>query len=204
IGSALFAAGVRVFSRSFKYHRPRGLLCCSGSCPNCMMNVDGTPNVRVCTERVRPGVTVEPQNVLGSIDRDLLAVVDKVGRPFTPVGFYYRTMIRPRRLWPTYERFLRNVAGLGRLDKHRARTTRFATEHRRVDTIVVGGGRSGVAAAEQAAARGERVLLVDENRRTISADGFEALAPACALGVYESGLVPVACGDLLLRVRARR
>jgi len=55
IGSALFASGRRVFSRSFKYHRPRGLLCCSGSCPNCMMTVDGTPNVRVCVEPARAG-----------------------------------------------------------------------------------------------------------------------------------------------------
>ncbi len=55
IGSALFAAGQRVFSRSFKYHRPRGLLCVSGSCANCMMKVDGVPNVRVCAEPVRDG-----------------------------------------------------------------------------------------------------------------------------------------------------
>ena len=55
IGSALFASGRRVFSRSFKYHRPRGLLCCSGSCANCMMTVDGVPNVRVCVEPVRAG-----------------------------------------------------------------------------------------------------------------------------------------------------
>src|SRR5690349_24352075 len=73
IGSALFAAGRRVFSRSFKYHRPRGLLCCSGSCANCMMTVDGTPNVRVCVEPARPGAVVEPQNVLGSLDHDLLS-----------------------------------------------------------------------------------------------------------------------------------
>ena len=58
IGSALFAAGRRVFSRSFKYHRPRGLLCCSGSCPNCMMEVDGVPNVRVCAEPVARGAQV--------------------------------------------------------------------------------------------------------------------------------------------------
>jgi sarcosine oxidase, subunit alpha len=88
IGSALFESGQRVFSRSFKYHRPRGLLCCSGSCPNCMMTVDGTPNVRVCVEPARAGVVVEPQNVLGSLERDLLSITDKIGRPFTPVGFY--------------------------------------------------------------------------------------------------------------------
>ena len=58
IGSALFASGRRVFSRSFKYHRRRGLLCCSGGCPNCMMRVDGLPNVRVCVEPVREGAQV--------------------------------------------------------------------------------------------------------------------------------------------------
>src|SRR6266511_3118714 len=68
IGSALYAAGRRVFSRSFKYHRPRGLLCCSGHCPNCMMTVDGVPNVRVCVEALSEGMVVTPQNVLGKLD----------------------------------------------------------------------------------------------------------------------------------------
>src|SRR2546421_7053782 len=149
IGSALFADGRRVFSRSFKYHRPRGLLCCSGHCPNCMMTVDGVPNVRTCVEPLREGAVVTPQNVLGKLDFDLLRVVDKVGGPFTPVGFYYRTMIRPRRLWPYYERFLRNVAGLGRVDKRAGRSKRYDVEHRRVDVLVVGGGRAGVEGARR-------------------------------------------------------
>src|SRR5438309_7857882 len=96
VAAALYASGVRIFSRSFKYHRPRGLLCCTGRCPNCLMQVNGVPNVRVCVEPVREGVEVKAQNVLGSLDRDLLAIVDKIGGPFTPVGFYYRTMIRPQ------------------------------------------------------------------------------------------------------------
>jgi sarcosine oxidase, subunit alpha len=204
IGSALFASGVRVFSRSFKYHRPRGLVCCSGACANCMMTVDGAPNVRVCAEPARAGAVVEPQNVLGSLDRDLLSIVDKIGRPFTPVGFYYRTMIRPRRMWPHYEKFLRNVAGLGRVDKHGTRTGRYDTENRRVDVLVVGGGRSGLRAAREAAARGERVLLVDENPSRTEGEGFEVVAPGRALGIYEGGLVPVDAGRLLLRVRAAR
>src|ERR671935_114580 len=144
VGSALFAAGRRVFSRSFKYHRPRGLLCASGGCPNCMMQVDGGPNVRVCVEPVREGAQVRAQNVLGSLERDVLAAVDRFGGPFTPVGFYYRTMIRPRRFSPYSRRFLRRVAGLGRLDKHGRRTGRFDTEHRHADVLVVGGGRAGV------------------------------------------------------------
>ena len=91
------------------------------------MQVDGAPNVRVCTEPARDGrARARRQNVLGSLDRDPLAVTDKVGGPFTPVGFYYRTMIRPRRAWPFYEKFLRNLAGLGRIDKH-ARPRRGAS-----------------------------------------------------------------------------
>jgi sarcosine oxidase subunit alpha len=201
IGSALFADGRRVFSRSFKYHRPRGLVCCSGGCANCMMEVDGVPNVRVCVEPVHEGARVRAQNVVGSLERDLLSIVDKVGGPFTPVGFYYRTMIRPRRLWPYYEKFLRSVAGLGRLDEHAGRTRRFDVEHRRVDVLVVGGGRSGAEAARGYAREGRSVVLVDE-RGCLGANGeFEVIAPARAIGVYEGGLVPVDAGSVLYRFR---
>jgi len=208
IASALFASGRRVFSRSFKYHRPRGLLCCTGQCPNCLMQVDGVPSVRVCTEAAREGMKVRSQNVLGSLDRDLLAAVDKFGGPFTPVGFYYRTMIRPRWAWPLYERFLRNVAGLGRVDKHATRSRRFDTEHRRTEVLVIGGGRAGVAAARAAAASGEQVVLVDEGvdrlPARIRSPAVEVLAPARAIGIYEGGLVPVDAGDVLVRFRAQR
>ena len=200
IGSALFARGQRVFSRSFKYHRPRGLLCCRGQCPNCMMRVDGVPNVRVCTEPLREGVRVEPQNVWGSLRRDLLAVTDKLGGPFTPVGFYYRTMIRPRRAWPLYERFLRSVAGLGRVDEHAGRSGRFDAEHRHTEVLVVGGGRSGLEAARQHAAAGRRVVVVDMDDLP-SEDGFESIR-GVALGIYEGNLVPVDAGSTLYRFRA--
>src|SRR5439155_13053741 len=108
-----------------------------------LMQVDGVPNVRVCMEPVREGAEVRGQNVLGSLERDLLAAVDHFGGPFTPVGFYYRTMIRPRRLWPLYETFLRHVAGLGRLDKDARRSRRFDAEHRRAGGPVIGVGRPG-------------------------------------------------------------
>ena len=201
VASALYAGGRRIFSRSFKYHRPRGLLCCSGNCANCMVTVDGVPNVRSCVEPLRAGADVRGQNVRGSIDRDLLSAVGRFGGPFTPVGFYYRTMIRPRRLWPVYERFLRSVAGLGRVGG--AGHLRRDTEHRRVDVLVVGGGASGRAAAARAAAAGERTLLVDE-RGGFEPQGYELLAPARAVGAYEGGLVPVDAGDVLYRIRAGR
>ena len=203
IGSALFAAGRRVFSRSFKYHRPRGLLCCSGHCPNCMMTVDGIPNVRVCVEPLREGAVVTPQNVLGKLDFDLLSVVDKFGGPFTPVGFYYRTMIRPRRAWPLYEKFLRNAAGLGKLDEHAGHTRRYDVEHRKARVLVIGGGRSGRAAATAAAREGPGVVLVDEHEG-VTLPGVEVLAPATALGIWEGQLVPVDCGTVLYRFRAER
>jgi sarcosine oxidase subunit alpha len=204
VASALFASGRRVFSRSFKYHRPRGLLCCSGHCPNCMVTVDGVPNVRACVEPIREGAAVRAQNVLGSLDRDVLSVVDRFGGPFTPVGFYYRTMIRPRRAWPYYEKLLRNVAGLGRVDPRGGHSRRYDTEHRRVGVLVVGGGASGRRAAADAAVAGEDVLLVDEHGGFDAAAGYEVLAPACALGIYEGGLVPVDAGDVLYRIRAGR
>ncbi len=199
IGSALYAAGRRVFSRSFKYHRPRGLACCSGHCPNCMMTVDGVPNVRVCVEPLRPDVDVRDQNVRGSADRDLLGIVDKIGGPFTPVGFYYRTMIRPRRAWPLYEKVLRNLAGLGRVDEKANGHGHYDTVHRRVDVLVIGGGPAGRAAA--GAAEGD-VLLVDD--RGGHEAPYEVLAPATALAIYEGGLVPVAAGNVLHRIRAGR
>ncbi len=206
VGSALYAAGRRVFSRSFKYHRPRGLLCCSGHCPNCMMTVDGVPNVRLCVEPLREGLVIEPQNVLGKLDLDLMSVVDKVGGPFTPVGFYYRTMIRPRKAWPLYEKFLRNAAGLGKLDEHAGHSRRYDVEHRRARVLVVGGGQAGRAAALAAATAGPGVVLVDEGSRLRGAElqGVEVLAPGRALGVWEGNLVPVDCGTVLYRFRAER
>ena len=224
IGSALYASGRRIFSRSFKYHRPRGLQCCSGHCANCQMTVDGVPNVRVCATPVRDGAAVSGQNVRGSLDRDLMSVTDKIGGPFTPPGFYYKTFTRPRRLWPLYEKFLRSAAGLGRLDRNGERPGRVDVEYRHADTLVVGGGRSGLEAAIEAAGRGESVLVVDEGpdvggglladrdglataeslKARAAQAGVELLAPAIAIGLFEQGFVPVAYGNLLLKVRAHR
>ena len=224
IGSALYASGQRIFSRSFKYHRPRGLQCCTGHCANCQMTVDGLPNVRVCVEPVRAGASVSGQNTLGSLNRDLLRVTDKLGGPFTPPGFYYKTFIRPRRLWPLYEKVLRNIAGLGKLDPAGERRERIDVEHRHVDVLVVGGGRAGLETAIEEAGSGRSVLVVDEGpeaggallagpngldaargllSRAVGA-GVEVLAPAVAIGLFEHNLVPVAYGNLLVKVRADR
>ena len=225
IGSALYASGQRVFSRSFKYHRPRGLACCSGHCANCQMTVDGIPSVRVCTAPLREGAVVKGQNYVGSLTRDLMQVTDKLGGPFTPPGFYYKTFIRPRKLWPLYEKILRGAAGLGPLDPNGSRQERIDVEHRHVDVVVIGGGQAGLEAATAAAA-GRRVGRRDRrglrrrrraarrpggnrhrggaSRGSAVAAGVELLAPAIAIGLFEQGLVPVAYGNLLLKFRAHR
>ena len=120
IGSALFASGRRTFSRSFKYHRRRGLMCCAGQCPNCLVQVDGAPGVRACTEPLVEGMKVEHMNAQPSLEFDAMRATDIFGGPFTPPGFYYKTFIRPRRLWPLYEKVLRHAAGLGRVPKEQA------------------------------------------------------------------------------------
>src|SRR5688500_10477892 len=223
IGSALFASGRRTFSRSFKYHRPRGLLCCAGQCPNCLVQVDGAPGVRACTEPVREGMKVEHMNASPSLDFDVMRATETVGGPFTPPGFYYKTFIRPRRLWPLYEKVLRHAAGLGKLRKSQ-REREWRTEYRRrhADVLVVGGGAAGLSAAIAAAELGADVVLCDEGpepggrllaergharaRKLASPAreaGVEILRNAPARGAFD-GLVAGWQGDTLHQGRAQR
>ena len=223
IGSAVAASGRRVLSRSFKYHRPRGLLCCAGHCPNCLVEVDGWPGVRACTEPVRDGMKVVHMNATPSLDFDVMRATDVVGKRLTPPGFYYKTFIRPRRLWPLYEKVLRHAAGLGRIAR-RQPERRWRTEYRRrhADVLVIGGGVAGMAAALRAAELGADVVLADDGpelggwlltcdargrarelAERVRAARVEILAPAAALGYFD-GIVPIWSGSSLHQVRADR
>src|ERR1700722_12213946 len=77
IGSALYAAGQRTFSRSFKYHRRRGLMCCAGHCPNCLVAVDGPPGIRASAEPFTEGASVEHMNASPSLEFDVMSATDK-------------------------------------------------------------------------------------------------------------------------------
>ena len=161
IASALAAAGVEVLSRSFKYHRPRGLLCCAGHCPNCLVQVGDEANVRACTKPVEADMEVRPQNVWPSLDHDLLSLT-QLGARFMPVGFYYKTFIRPQSLWPLYEHIVRHAAGLGEVNLD-VPPGEFDKQYLHADVVVVGGGPAGISAAMAGAKQGARVLLFDEN-----------------------------------------
>ncbi len=104
--SALAAAGERVFSRSLKYHRPRGLLTASFHDPGCMVQVGDEPNVRGAHRLVSAGLVVSSQNTWPSLEFDVKAANRFAGR-FLAAGFYYKTFMRPRFLWPAYESVLR-------------------------------------------------------------------------------------------------
>ncbi|MFN8215271.1 MAG: 2Fe-2S iron-sulfur cluster-binding protein [Solirubrobacterales bacterium] len=223
IASALYAGGQRVFSRSFKYHRRRGEICGCGQCANSLVTVDGAPGIRACGEPLAAGMRVEHQNAWPSLGFDVMAATDRFGGPFTPPGFYYKTFIRPRRLWPVYEKVLRRAAGLGRLPQSQDERNR-ETEYRRrhCDVAVLGGGGAGLSAALRAAELGADVVLVDddvepgggllaagehERARELAARcgeaGVEILSRASALGYFD-GLVAVWQGDTLHQVRAAR
>ena len=161
MASALYAAGIRTFSRSFKYHRPRGLLCVAGQCPNCLMTVDGVPNVRACTEQVRPGMIVRGQNAWPSVNRDFLSVLDRMGR-LMPVGFYYKTFHRPKLFWRLAQPIIRRVAGLGVLPLDPGSGGHSNSRNLHTDVAVVGGGPAGLATALAAAESGTRTTIIDD------------------------------------------
>ena len=164
VASALYRAGIRTLSRSFKYHRRRGLMCGTGDCPNCLIQVDGETGVRSCVREAAPGMEVTRQNAWPSADRDLLALNDTaIAHKLLPVGFYYKTLIKPAWAWPKVEPFIRKVAGLGRVDES-DRPRHLEKVYRHPDVVVLGMGPAGLSAALGAADAGATVIVADELR----------------------------------------
>lgn len=171
LASALVAAGVTLFGRSFKYHRPRGLLATGVEEPNALVTVDRgspaagyarrTPNLRAPSVALYQGLAAESQNRFPSLKFDLGAVNDRLGA-FFPAGFYNKTFMWPRSAWEKlYEPAIRRMAGLGASPVARDPDHYDAT-YAHCETLVVGGGLAGIDAALAAAADGGRVILIDE------------------------------------------
>ena len=160
VASAMAAAGVVVIARSFKYHRPRGLSCMTGACANCMVRVDGVPNVQACQTPVRAGMRVQRQNGMPSVDFDLMRAVDRLSM-FFPPGFYYKSLYRPRFMWPLAEPFIRQAAGIGKPPDKDLENVHYEVVNLHPDVLVVGGGPAGLGAALEAARAGARTLLID-------------------------------------------
>jgi len=166
LASALLANDVRLVGRSFKYHRPRGVLTAGSEEPNALVEVVGpsnqTPNVRATMQEVFEGLVAQSQNRLGSLRFDLLAVNDYLS-PFLSAGFYYKTFMWPRAFWEgLYEPIIRRAAGLGSLSgKHDEGTYEKAFAF--CDVLVIGSGPSGLMAALTAGRAGADVILCEES-----------------------------------------
>ncbi len=163
IASALVANGVEVVSRSMKYHRPRGYMTADFWDPNGFVQVGPEPNVRSGHRELTSGITVDPQNVWPSLDRDIKAANGLVGR-FLTAGFYYKTFMKPAKLWPTFEKVLSTFAPGGTVDLD-APKDYFDKRYAHPDVIVAGGGPAGMAAAIAAAEAGASVMLVEHEHR---------------------------------------
>jgi sarcosine oxidase subunit alpha len=166
LASALLANGVHLLGRSFKYHRPRGVLSAGAEEPSALVSVRRdaaryTPNLRATQVELYDGLEAHSQNRWPSLAFDVGAISDLLS-PLFPAGFYYKTFMWPRGGWKAlYEPYIRAAAGLGRAPRE-ADPDRYGNRYAHCDVLVVGGGPAGLAAALAAAERGARVMLCDE------------------------------------------
>ncbi len=165
LASALLANGVRLFGRSFKYHRPRGLLGIGFEEPNALVELRSgartEANTRATGIEIFNGLVASSQNRFPSLGFDLLGVNQLFGRFFT-AGFYYKTFMWPAAFWePVYEKLIRRAAGLGTASRE-SDPDHYEHSHAHCDVLVVGAGPSGLMAALTAALTGARVMLLED------------------------------------------
>lgn len=164
LASALLANGVRVVARSFKYHRPRGIYSCGPEEPSALVTVGtedySTPNTRATQVWLEPDLSARSQNRWPSLRWDLGAITGAFS-PILGAGFYYKTFMRPRKLWPLYERAIRRIAGMGR-SPTRPDPDHYDKQYQHCDCLIVGLGPAGLAAALAASQSGtQRIIVLD-------------------------------------------
>ena len=166
LASALLANDRLLVGRSFKYHRPRGIVTAGPSEPNALVTIGSgarrDPNTKATVAELHDGLVVTSQNRWPSLAHDLGAVNDRLSR-FLSAGFYYKTFMWPAAFWErVYEPLIRRAAGLGRTDLPRDPDA-YEKSWAHCDLLVVGSGPAGLAAALVAARSGLRVLLAEQD-----------------------------------------
>ena len=165
LASALLGEGQTMVGRSFKYHRPRGVMASGAEEPNALVGLGQggrfEPNQRTTTTELFEGAETVSQNHWPSLEFDIGAINNKVAR-FLPAGFYYKTFMFPRFAWKhLFEPIVRQSAGLGKVPTHRDED-RYEYAYGFADLVIVGGGIAGIAAALAAGRAGKRVWLIEQ------------------------------------------
>lgn len=230
IASALAANDMWLLSRSFKYHRPRGILSMSGDDANSLVQLPDEPNVLADLYKIRDGLTVTGQHYTGSLRSDGGQWIERFAK-FLPVGFYYRAFHKPRGIWDFWEKRIRARAGLGVVNES-VRDRYYDKEYAFADVAVVGAGAAGVAAAVEAARASRQVVLIERQpilggslnharidvRATRSVDLAGALAQdlaavedritimtdATCTGLFDDNLLAVVTDNRLIKLRAEQ
>jgi len=214
VTSALIANGLRALGRSFKYHRPRGVLSFANHDVNAMLQWDDRPNVRADVIPLVEGMRLRAVNTRGGLNSDRARFLGLLA-PLLPVGFYYKAFYS-KRFFPRWERMFRSIAGLGEIDH---RTARLKTPKRYdfCDVLVIGAGPSGLSAAIAAGDAGAKVVLVDENSRaggSLKTDpklirqatehpNIALRVGTVAVGYYADHWVPLVDAQRMTKMRAR-
>ena len=166
VASALLANGMHLVGRSFKYHRPRGILSAGIEEPNALLTIGDEaaqdPNTRATVAELYEGLVAKSQNHIGPLGFDLMAVNDRLSS-FLTAGFYYKTFMWPAAFWEkVYEPIIREAAGLGALSGLED-PSKYDKGYLHCDLLVIGGGAAGLMAALTAGRAGLRVIIADED-----------------------------------------
>jgi sarcosine oxidase subunit alpha len=207
--AALSEGAVPILQRSVRYHRPRAPFCGTGACTNCLVRVNGVPNIRGCRYEPVPGDRIDSENAWPSPGHDLLGALDTV---FWNGIDSVRGFRRPAFARPLYQWVVRRLAAFGSLPERTGPPPRIPSERIDRDIVVVGGGASGRAAAEQLAAAGAHPLLLDRSPRGGAMEGVEVrlrttvaiLPPPRPGGNRPFDLIAFGDGGEALRIAARR